>query len=146
MHFQGQVRITPQRDIDPKEAGERKMPLPPLLPCTHVHTHMHVNNQSLGQGKAKQTTYAWRKLYFSQEKKTSCLSRSSFNPLTPIVHFWATLRTRPLSYAHKQRIGVCPIALESAVFKELHHLCSMGIGHSQWELRSVKEAIQSCVR
>ena len=71
---------------------------------------------------------------------------SAFNPLTPIVHFWVAPRTRPLSLAHKQHIGVCPIALESAVFKELHHLCSMGIGHSQRELRSVKEAIQSCVR
>ena len=67
------------------------------------------------------------------------------NPLTQIVHFWTTPRTRPLSLAHKQRIGVCPIALKSAVFKELHHFCSMGIGHSQQELHSVKEAIQSCM-
>ena len=69
-----------------------------------------------------------------------------FNPLTPIVHFWASLRTRPRSLAHKQCIGVCPIALESAVFKEWPHLRSLGIGHSQRELCSVKEAIQSCVR
>ena len=67
------------------------------------------------------------------------------NPLTPIVHFWTTPQTHPLSLAHKQCIGVCPIALESAVFKELHHLCSMGIGHSQQELHSVKEAIKSCM-
>ena len=71
------------------------------------------------------------------------LEERGVNPLTPIVHFWATPQTRPLSLAYKQCIGVCPIVLESAVFKELHHLCSMGIGHSQRELRSVKEAIQS---
>ena len=32
-------------------------------------------------------------------------SYSLLNPLTPIVHFWASPQTHPLSLVHKQRIG-----------------------------------------